>query len=256
MQRYFIPEQTWSDKTIKIVGDDVHHIKRVMRFQIGDQIICNHPNGKAAVCKITFLDNDVVYADITEWLDQNVEMPIEVAVAQALPKSDKLEWILQKGTELGASSFFAFQAARSVVKWDDKRREKKLKRWNKIVKEASEQSHRNKLPNVNVCKSLEAVVEAANNYDLKLFAYEEEAKTSDYRSLATALSSLKHNQRLVICIGPEGGFTENEALSLKAAGFQAVRLGPRILRTETAVLYALASISYHFEEMGCQTCQQ
>ncbi|CDQ39610.1 MULTISPECIES: 16S rRNA (uracil(1498)-N(3))-methyltransferase [Virgibacillus] len=251
MQRYFVPAATWSEQTIKIIGDDVHHIKRVMRFKVGDQIICSHPDGHAAICKITILDNNVVYVDIVEWLDQNVELPVEVTIAQGLPKADKLEMIVQKGTELGASNFIPFQASRSVVKWDEKRQDKKLKRLSKIVKEASEQSHRNKVPMIYPNQSLSELIDLASSYDFKVFAYEEEAKTSEYHSLSSVLKQVGEQQRIFVCIGPEGGFTEAEAVSLKDNGFQAIRLGPRILRTETASLYALACISYHFEEMRC-----
>ncbi|MGX9933245.1 16S rRNA (uracil(1498)-N(3))-methyltransferase [Virgibacillus salarius] len=252
MQRYFVPKGMWNEFTIKITGDDVHHMKRVMRFKAGDCIICNHPDGQAAICKITFLDNGVVYADIKEWLKQDAELPVEVAIAQGLPKGDKLDLIFQKGTELGANTFIPFQASRSVVRWDEKKQEKKLNRLVKIIKEASEQSHRNKLPNVQYSKSLKELMEFSDSYDMKLFAYEEEAKTSNYQSFGENLRKLKPRQRILICIGPEGGFSEDETIALKASGFQAVRLGPRILRTETAALYALASISYHFEELRCE----
>ncbi|NBJ68567.1 MULTISPECIES: 16S rRNA (uracil(1498)-N(3))-methyltransferase [Clostridia] len=256
MQRYFVPAHTWSEKTIKITGDDVHHMKRVMRFQAGDEIICNHPDGQAAICQITFLDNQVVYADIVNWLTHHAELPVDIAIAQALPKGDKLEWILQKGTELGAHRFLPFQAARSIVKWEERRKEKKVKRWHKIVKEASEQSHRNKIPSVDPCQDLSEIIEAAKDYDFALFAYEEEAKSEQHQSLGSALARLEKEQSLLVCIGPEGGFSDEEVKLLKANEFQAIRLGPRILRTETAALYTLASISYHFEEMRCSSCQQ
>ncbi len=251
LQRYFVPAHTWADKTIKITGDDAHHIMRVMRFQTGDEIICNHPDGQAAICKITILDNQVVYADIVSWLNDHTELPVNVAIAQALPKSDKLEWVLQKGTELGANCFLPFQAARSIVKWDEKRKDKKLKRWHKIVKEASEQSHRNKIPGVEPCKGLNEVIEVGKKFDVMLFAYEEEAKSDRYQSLGSVLQRIQNRQSILICIGPEGGFSNEEADILKENKFKPVRLGPRILRAETAALYTLASISYHFEEMRC-----
>ncbi|WP_369813126.1 RsmE family RNA methyltransferase [Virgibacillus halodenitrificans] len=140
MQRYFVSETGWGTNEVTILGEDVHHINRVMRYKEGANIICNHPDGRAAICELLVITADSVQAEIKQWLNENVELPIQVTVAQGLPKGDKLELILQKGTELGAYAFIPFQAERSIVNWDKKKQEKKLIRFNKIVKEASEQS--------------------------------------------------------------------------------------------------------------------
>ncbi|WP_390361587.1 16S rRNA (uracil(1498)-N(3))-methyltransferase [Virgibacillus byunsanensis] len=249
MQRYFVPVTNWKTDVVYITGDDVHHISRVMRLQDGDQIICNHPEGKAATCEIISLTKDSVQATIIEWLNESVELPIDVTIAQGLPKSDKLDYVLQKGTELGAAAFIPFKAERSVVVWDAKKMEKKLNRYTKIVKEASEQSHRTKIPQIMPVLTVAGLIEEAANYDVLLFAYEEEAKREDHQSFGTILNKLRKDQRILVCIGPEGGFSQGEVNQLKENKFLPVRLGPRILRTETAPLYVLASISYHFEEL-------
>lgn len=251
LQRYFIPEGNWQGDKLTITGDDAHHIIRVMRGNTGDELICNHPSGHAILGEITTLDQQQVTVSIVEKLHETVELPIHVTIAQGLPKGDKLEYVLQKGTELGASGFIPFTADRSVVKWDEKKSSKKMTRFAKIVKEASEQSHRNLIPQVTPIMNLDGLIEATKEYDVKIFAYEEETKTNHFRSFASIVSKLKSNQRIVVCIGPEGGFSNNEVTLLKESGFQSVRLGPRILRTETAPLYVLASISYQFEELGC-----
>nr|WP_067727370.1 16S rRNA (uracil(1498)-N(3))-methyltransferase [Oceanobacillus damuensis] len=256
MQRYFIPSSNFNGNEVKITGDDVHHISRVMRKTTGDQIICNNDQGKAALCSISAIDDSTVTAVIEEWLDENVEQPVNVTIAQGIPKGDKFELILQKGTELGAASFIPYQAARSVSLWDDKKQAKKLKRFEKIVKEASEQSHRNKIPVIKKAMNLNGLISESKQYDKAIFAYEEEAKIPAYQSLGNIIDELSPNQNLLVCIGPEGGFSEKEADALKKSGFHPVRLGPRILRTETAALYVLASISYHFEELRCDGCQQ
>lgn len=249
LQRYFVPSENWTDNRVIITDDDAHHINRVIRSRTGDEIICNHPNGKAAVCRITGIEKEKVDTTISEWLEESVEPLIDVTIAQGLPKSDKLEFVLQKGTELGAAAFIPVQADRSVVIWDEKKAEKKMKRYAKIIKEASEQSHRNKIPTVKNVTPLTKLVSESNDYDIKLFAYEEEAKTVDFQSFGKAVSTMRPGDRILIVIGPEGGFSSREAESLKQNKFIPVRLGPRILRTETASLYALASISYHFEEL-------
>lgn len=256
LQRYFISSSDFQDNNVVITGDDVHHISRVMRNSVGNKIICNNEHGKAARCRITNIEERAVHAVIEEWLDETVELPVHVAIAQGIPKGDKFELILQKGTELGASSFIPFQAERSVSIWDSKKTEKKLKRFKKIVKEAGEQSHRNKIPTIEQTMSIKSLIDIGKDYDVKIFAFEEEAKVSNPQSFGTILNGLQSKQSLLVCIGPEGGFSQKEADLLKENGFHSVRLGPRILRTETAALYVLASISYHFEEMRCIECQQ
>ncbi|QTM99874.1 16S rRNA (uracil(1498)-N(3))-methyltransferase [Sediminibacillus dalangtanensis] len=251
MQRYFVPEEGWQENMVRIIGDDRHHIDRVMRMQSGDSIICNAPEGRAAVCTINDVTDQYISATIDEWLDEMKELPVEVTIAHGLPKGDKLELVLQKGTELGAASFIPFQAGRSIVKWDQKKAEKKLSRYRKIVKEASEQSHRTVVPEVEGFLDFESLLKKSEDYPVKIFAYEDEAKTNDFHGLSGILSNVESGQKIIACIGPEGGYTIEEAEALKAHGFEPVRLGPRILRTETAPLYLLASISYHFEELGC-----
>ncbi len=251
MQRYFIPETGWRSADVLITENDAHHITRVMRQKIGDKIICNHIDGRAAICEITSMEDQTVLVAIIEWLNNTSELPVEVTIAQGLPKGDKLELVLQKGTELGASKFIPFQAERSVVQWDGKKTDKKLDRFRKIVKEASEQSHRTKVPEIMDPMSIKGLLEVSAAYDVCIFAYEEAAKTSHEPVLSKVIQNLKRNDRVLVCIGPEGGFTENEVAILKEGGFLAVRLGPRILRTETAAIYVLSSISYQLEELDC-----
>ncbi|MDC3415568.1 16S rRNA (uracil(1498)-N(3))-methyltransferase [Aquibacillus salsiterrae] len=250
MQRYFISADNWiSDQQINIDGDDFHHITRVMRMSVGDDVICNHPNGSAAECVIVDVKNDYLVLSVKAWLNQSVELPVHVTIAQGLPKGDKIDLVLQKGTELGAARFILFQASRSVVKWDEKKALKKQDRFNKIVKEASEQSHRNKVPEVEGVSSFQLLLEKSETYNVKLFAYEEEAKSASFTRLSSIFNEITADMSVLVCIGPEGGFSPDEVNLLKAAGFSSVRLGPRILRTETASLYFLSSISYHFEEL-------
>ncbi|WP_099158552.1 16S rRNA (uracil(1498)-N(3))-methyltransferase [Virgibacillus ndiopensis] len=249
MQRYFVPEKNWHNHEVNISGDDAHHISKVMRYKEGSMIICNHPNGRAAKCIITFVGQGDITVQVQEWLKDNAELPVNVTIAQGLPKSDKFEYVLQKGTELGAEAFIPFQAARSVVVWDAKKAEKKMNRFSKIVKEASEQSHRNRIPELKPVLGIEELIEASKQYDVKIFAYEEEAKVLEHQSFGKLVSTIEKGQNVLVCIGPEGGFSTDEVEKFKANDFYSVRLGPRILRTETAPLYVLASISYHFEEL-------
>lgn len=256
MQRYFIPENHWEEKNVYITGGDAHHIIRVMRNSTGDGIICNHPDGSVAECKIERITQEQVVAQIIKWIEESVELPVHITIVQGLPKGDKLELTLQKGTELGATAFIPYTADRSIVHWDAKKKEKKQQRFSKIVKEASEQSHRNKVPEVHPVMPLKEVIPFVEGYDVKIFAHAEQAKAKDFHSLAHILKGTCEHAKIVICIGPEGGFSESEVALLKKHQFTSIRLGPRILRTETAALYALSSISYHFEELRWHSCQQ
>jgi 16S rRNA (uracil1498-N3)-methyltransferase len=246
MQRYFANE-TNSNGQLVISGDDYHHIIRVMRMSVGDQIIGVDFSGKSSLCSIAEITDKNILCNVVEWKDETSELPIRVTIASGLPKGDKLEWIIQKGTELGADQFVPFTAARSIVKWDDKKADKKVERWQKIAKEAAEQSHRNKIPFVHSPKSLKSLIEASRDYDCKLIAYEEESRKGEVSVLALSLQNLQENNSLFVVFGPEGGLTPNEVQLLQENGFQSFGLGPRILRTETAPLALLSAVSYHFE---------
>ncbi|GAB2558821.1 16S rRNA (uracil(1498)-N(3))-methyltransferase [Gracilibacillus alcaliphilus] len=250
MQRYFVKADNWQQQMVIITGQDYHHMVHVMRLNPGDRFIANQPNGQAALCEIIAIQADSIEAEVQQWLQEEVELPVSVTIAQGIPKGDKWETILQKGTELGAATFIPFQAHRSVAKWDEKKVAKKLPRWNKIVKEASEQSHRTVIPEVTTVKSFKKLLEMNKSYDWLFFAYEEAAREVESRPLSYYFSQIKPGQSVLICIGPEGGFTEEEARAYQASGFQAIRLGPRILRTETAPLYVLAGLSYQLEELN------
>lgn len=246
MQRYFV-NQPAKDNQFFLEGEDRHHILKVMRMQISDQIICVEPDGKTAICEIAEITDEQVVADVVQWKKDNSELPIFVTVASGLPKGDKLEWIIQKGTELGAYKFIPFAAARSIVKWDDKKAGKKVDRWQKIAKEAAEQSHRARMPEVAAPISFKALLESSKAFDYKLAAYEEESRNGETSLFSSTLQQMKKGESLLLVFGPEGGLSDEEAQLLSENDFALCGLGPRILRTETAPLYSLAAISYHFE---------
>ncbi|MGY4690360.1 RsmE family RNA methyltransferase [Salibacterium sp. K-3] len=245
VQKYFVdPGQMTGDEVI-ITGEDVKHITKVMRLQAGSDIVCLNNEGRRAHCKIRAVHEDSVEADILEDIEATPEMPVYAAVAQALIKGDKLDLVIQKGTELGARSFLLFPAARSVVKWDNSKVEKKLERLRKIAKEAAEQSGRQYIPAVSYYPSSRQVFEAALQYEASVYLDEETAKRGRHRAAADVFSSLPAS--MLAFIGPEGGITREEAEALDQNGSYPVSLGPRILRSETASLYFLSALSYHYE---------
>ncbi|WP_066049828.1 16S rRNA (uracil(1498)-N(3))-methyltransferase [Robertmurraya korlensis] len=245
MQRYFVDQTT--EGRFVITGDDFRHIVKVMRLKISDQIICTTSRGEGAICQIAEITDEQVVADVVQWEERSSELPVRVTIASGLPKADKLEWIIQKGTELGAYSFVPVATARSVVKWDEKKAEKKVDRWQKIAKEAAEQSHRRIVPSVATPVNLSGLISLSKDYTYKLVAYEEEAKQGERSTLARTLQGMKNEDSVLIVFGPEGGLTESEVELLSKEGFESCGLGPRILRTETAPLYVLSVISYQFE---------
>lgn len=247
MQRYFVANEQMTDQVVTIKGDDVKHIVKVMRMAQDDEIICINETGQTTKCKIITIGDTEVTAEVIEFLSQNHELPVNVTIAQGLPKGDKLDLIVQKGTELGASAFIPFDASRSIVKWDRKKVEKKVERLSKIAKEAAEQSYRQTVPSVQNVVSFKELLTKSIEYDVKIVAYEEQAKSGETSNLVKALNSSKLGSRILVVIGPEGGLTEDEIKHLERANFILCGFGPRILRTETASLYLLSAVSYHFE---------
>ncbi|WP_246940493.1 16S rRNA (uracil(1498)-N(3))-methyltransferase [Bacillus pinisoli] len=250
MQRYFVPSDQFTEHQVTILGDDAHHIQRVMRMNENDKVLCCNDQGQVCLCEITEFTNEGICLTIVEWLKESKELPIQVTIASGLPKGDKLELIIQKATELGAFKFVPFNAARSIVKWDEKKGDKKVERWQKIAKEAAEQSHRNIVPTISKPSSIEELIKISERYDVKVVAFEEEAKQGEQTQFAKMMNEMQPGSSLITVYGPEGGLTDKEVNQLKQHGFISCGLGPRILRAETAPLYVLSAISYHFELQG------
>lgn len=248
LQRYFVDREYWLDEQVVIKGDDYHHIVNVMRMKVGDEVICNHPDKEAYLCSIDRIDQQAIYLNKINHMTNQVELPVDITLIQGLPKGDKLEWIVQKSTELGVKKIIPLNTARSVVKWDAKKQAKKIERLKKIAKEASEQSHRTDQPIIESLMTIKQLSAQIEEFDHLFVAYEETTRQIKTDKLYTYLEDIKPGQSVAIVIGPEGGLTEKEIAQLYAAQFKAVRLGPRILRTETAPLYFLSVMSLLFEE--------
>ena len=244
MQRYFLDSSTTIDKEIEIGGSDFHHIKNVMRMKIGDEVyICN--NKATYLCSLKcFLEKSVLFS-VLEKIEKSSEMKYYVTIAQGVVRREKKEEVIRRITELGASKYIPVKMERCVVKnsGDDK-----LERQKTIIKEASEQSHRSHLMEITPSISFNDLLNLNKEYDLCLFAYEESGRNDDYhfKSFLKQIKG-KENSKILVVIGPEGGFSSEEAKKLSLNGFKAIGLGPRILRTETAPLYVMSAISYELE---------
>lgn len=244
MQRYFVDSLDYP--TAVITGDDARHIERVMRMKENDQVIIV-ADKKAYVASITSLGDEGVTVQVQEAVEREVELPVDVTIACGLPKGDKLDLVIQKATELGMTGFIPFEADRSIVKWEAKKWTKKQERFEKIAKEAAEQSHRTVIPHIHSLLSFKDLVKVSKTFDVVLICDEEEAKKSERIRFADHIKTVYDNKSILLVFGPEGGLARHEVERLVENGASAVTLGPRILRAETAPLYALAAISYEYE---------
>ena len=242
MQKYFISHENL--EALVIDGDDAFHITKVMRSRIGDEILVSDQN-KTYLASIKSLDSNKVTFEIIEEKTGNMELPVFVSIFQGYPKGDKLDDIIKHGTELGVYEFYPTLMKRSVFKLEEKKKESKLIRFNKIAKEASEQSYRTYIPKVVDIIELKKI--DFSKFDYKIYCYEESAKECENSNFKNIISSLKPNDKIAIIIGPEGGIDSTEVEYLNKLGFIPCALGPRILRTETAVFYCMSAISYEME---------
>lgn len=250
MRKFFVNSNQISNNKIEIINEDVNHIKNVLRLSIGEKIkICDSENLENYVCEITEISSKSVICNIIEKVPGEAEGNVELHIFQGLPKADKMELIIQKGTELGAAEFIPVSFKRSIVKLSGKDEDKKIERWQKIAEVASKQSMRDIIPKVRNILNIKNLCSEIKNYDLALVAYELE----DNNYIKSELLKIKEkdkNYKIAIVIGPEGGIDESEVEELKNAGAKIVSLGKRILRTETVALQVSSIIMYELENNG------
>lgn len=247
MQRYFLKEPYQKQESYDVHGEAYHHMIRVMRMSTGDQVFLAFDNQVSIIAKISEITEEAVVLIEVAKEQQKKELPIQITIASGYPKGDKLELVVQKGTELGAASFIGFPAKTSVVKWDGKKLSKKQQRLEKIAQEAAEQSHRQITPTIELLMNETEFFQKLTNYDVIIVAYEESAKQGETAQLAQIFQTIDSGSRVLAIFGPEGGLTPNEVETLVNAGGKLCGLGPRILRTETAPLYLLSAASYQLE---------
>lgn len=245
MSTFYIKNEQKAENIIKIIGKDVRHIKNVLRYSVGDTLkVCDEGGIKYLTKILKYTENNEVLCEIQSIDSQKSETSYSITLLQGLPKSDKMEFIIQKGTELGVQEFVPVEMERSVVKLDDKNTAKKLERWNKIALEASKQCSRQKVPTVSEVINFQNIIENIRKYDIVLVPYENE-KT---QTLKQILKNFNENiANIAVMIGPEGGFSDIEIEKLMNSGAKLCTLGPRILRTETAGIATVAMINYEFE---------
>ena len=245
MHRFFVEEPAMGENSITITGGDVNHIKNVLRMAVGDKIcVINGQNNKEYYCEITAVGNDAVDTRICEIRESDQELGNEVVLFQGLPKSDKMELIIQKAVELGVHTIVPVSTDRTVVKLDAKKEANKRKRWMSISESAAKQSGRLRIPEVTPVVSYREALEMAKKMDVRLIPYELAEGMEKTREL---MSSIQPGQSVAVFIGPDGGFESSEIEKAMEIGAWPITLGKRILRTETAGLVTLAMLVYNLE---------
>lgn len=243
MSTFHVKNSQISNDQVTITGDDANHIKNVLRYKIGDELdICNE-NAKRYKTEVMKYSNEGVLLRILNESERMTESPINITLFQGLPKSDKMDLIIQKATELGASEIVPVEMERSVVKLIQKDSCKKVERWNKIAYEAAKQCGRQRVPIVQNVDILKNIIEKFSKYDIVILPYEKEFG----QNLKQVLQRYDVIRNVAVVIGPEGGFSEGDLALLDMPNTEMVTLGPRILRTETAGMAVLSMLSYEIE---------
>lgn len=246
MHRFFVDRENINESVIEIDGEDVKHIKNVLRLEIDEEIEICDKLGTDYKCKIIETSKEKVKCKILETYKSKGESEIEIVLFQGLPKSTKMELIVQKSTELGVKKIVPLVTSRSIVKINDRKKEdKKIERWTKIAEEAAKQSKRGVIPKISSIMTFSEMLENLNDEEVVIVPYESEENIG----IKSVLKDCKH-KKINIIIGPEGGFSEEEIELLKEINSHIVTLGPRILRTETAGFTTTAVVLYELGDLG------
>ncbi len=261
MYRFFVEPGNICGNDIYIVGQDVNHIKNVLRMKpgeevsvyadmSGDQDLADIPDAdmgsKEYRCEIADFEDDKVHLKLRFVKEENVELPNKIYLFQGLPKSDKLELIIQKAVELGVYEIIPVAMKRSVVKLDKKKEAAKIARFNAISEAAAKQSKRSVIPTVQHVMSFKEAIEYCESIDVKILPYELADMDAMDRT-REVLGSIRPGQSVAVFIGPEGGFDETEVDIALRSDYDTITLGHRILRTETAGMTVLSWLVYLLE---------
>ena len=238
MTRFFVTPEELNENTVTLTGENAQHAS-VLRLKEGKEVVLCDGQGREAVCAVIRCANKFTDVEVRERRESVSEAAVRVSVYMAFAKSDKLEHVIQKATELGAYEIVAFPTNRCVSRPDEKSLKKKLERWQKIAASAAEQSGRGRIPEVRTVGSYAEALRQASQADKALLFYENEQAVT----LKMALSEGSYST-VSLLTGPEGGLEEREVEQARNAGLQVCTLGRRILRCETAPLCALSAVMY------------
>ncbi len=243
MYQFFIEDEQAGREFVTITGPDVHHIKHVLRMKPGEKVRVSSRNGRDYLCSVLELADDFIQLDILDSEAAGTELPGRICLFQALPKGDRMEYIIQKAVELGVHEIIPVRMKYCVVKLDEKKAQIKIRRWQAIAESAAKQSKRSRIPVVHPVMDYKDAVIYAMECDTRLVPYENERGMQE---TADALASVQPGSSVSILIGPEGGFAQEEIEAVRGR-MQVISLGRRILRTDTAAAAAMSILMMHLE---------
>ena len=252
MPRFFVKNEQIENDIVRIVGNDAFHISRALRMAVGERITACDENGTEYECELITFADGFVEGRITERCESKTEPCFFAHVYQGLPKGDKLDLIIQKTVECGASALTTFESDFCIAKSKPDAEQKKLERRQRIALEAAKQCGRGMIPEIRRTVGFKEMLDEAGSADLVLFCYEGE-NTKPIGAYLSAdelrrISEREHRKpKIAIVVGSEGGFSEKEAAEAETRGFKMCGLGKRILRTETAAMFALCCLVYETE---------
>jgi 16S rRNA (uracil1498-N3)-methyltransferase len=245
MHRFFVPPQSIRESRVLLRGSIVHQIRDVLRMRSGDEIVLLDNSGRAHRTELQMVEQDVVRGRVVDSWQLATEPSAHITLYQGLLKGQKFDWVLQKGTELGITSFVPVIAARCLVGSVDDVSETRVERWQKIITEAAEQSGRAILPSLASPIFFEHACQQVGEGKLSIIPWEEERS----RGLREVLQNSPGCHEINLFIGPEGGFTVEEIDTAKSLSLVPVSLGPRILRAETAGIVAASAILFELGDL-------
>lgn len=248
MYQFFVEPEQVDRNDIMITGPDVNHIKNVLRMQVGDEVnVVVNGDDREYRCKLEAFSDKWVMLKLMFVKQSNVELPCKVYLFQGLPKSDKMELIIQKTVELGVYELIPVATDRSVVKLDKNKEAARVRRWNAISEAAAKQSKRAIIPKVRGLMDFNEAMEYCQGMDVRLIPYEL-SDMDDFSHTRKIIGNIKKDQKVAIFIGPEGGFSEDEIGLANGCGLIPITLGHRILRTETAGMVVMSWLVYDLEQ--------
>ena len=245
MYRFFAEQSACKGEYIRICGADWNHMKNVLRLKIGEQVTVGDGSDREYICEITEYLEEEARLQVLDILDSAAELPTEITLYQGFPKGDKLELIIQKAVELGATRIVPVMTKRSIVKLDEKKAAKRIERYNAIALSAAKQSKRSRIPTVEPVMTFTQALQDAAGLEMNLIPYED---ARGIRYAKDVIQRVPGRKTLGIFIGPEGGFEEAEVEAAKKIGAECITLGHRILRTETAGMAVLSILMFELEQ--------
>jgi 16S rRNA (uracil1498-N3)-methyltransferase len=246
MARFFLPRERIQNRRGTIVGEELAHLRRVLRLGPGDHLTVFDDTGWEHEAVIRALRADQGDLDILRSYQAERESPLQITLALGLTKGEKMDWVVEKATELGVQTLVPFVSTYTIPKLNDRKVETRTERWQRIAVSATKQCGRTRIPKILPPRDFQELVRQPWTDTLKLLFWEKEEQQT-----LKQVHETEHNARaMLLVVGPEGGFSFEEADMAKEHGFRSVQLGPRILRAETAAITALSLTQVLWGDLG------